>query len=161
LWVRVPGKEEIMSPRKSVERSVRRSRQWSSLVCAASLESLETRRLLASIVVNTTLDETIANSTISLREAVAQAQANAGDLTITAGRDSSQGGAILNAGTLALSNDVTLSENNVIAALGPNGSGSSPGVNGGNADGGAIYSTGTLGMANSSITLNSATAGNG
>src|SRR5437016_1267861 len=78
LW-----KEEIMSRRKLLKRSVRRSPQWSSLICAARIESLETRRLLASIVVNTTLDETIANSTTSLREAVAQAQANAGDDTIT------------------------------------------------------------------------------
>ena len=47
-----------------------------------ALELLEVRRLMA-IVVNTTLDETVANATTSLREAVAQADANPGDDTIT------------------------------------------------------------------------------
>src|SRR4051812_29164358 len=48
----------------------------------AVIEQLETRRLLA-IVVNTTADEIAANSTTSLREALAQAAANAGDDIIT------------------------------------------------------------------------------
>src|SRR5262245_50280408 len=47
-----------------------------------TLESLEARRLLA-IVVNTTVDESVVNATISLREAIAQAAANPGDDLIT------------------------------------------------------------------------------
>jgi CSLREA domain-containing protein len=52
---------------------------------AALCELLELRRLLngTSIVVNTTADETVANSTTSLREAIALAIATPGDDTIT------------------------------------------------------------------------------
>ena len=55
-----------------------------SVRSAAFIESLEFRRLLnAAIVVNTTDDETIVNSTTSLREAITIAETNAGDDTIT------------------------------------------------------------------------------
>src|SRR5439155_18370926 len=40
-----------------------------------TVEALEVRRLLSSVVVNTLADETIANSTRSLREAIASAVA--------------------------------------------------------------------------------------
>src|SRR5690349_5117239 len=44
-----------------------------------TIESLESRRLLANILVTTATDETLANGQTSLREAVTQAQTNAGD----------------------------------------------------------------------------------
>src|SRR5437867_3502240 len=71
-----------MLQRESRKRYPGRSRLPWAIAFPAQVESLETRRLLA-IVVNTTLDETVANSTTSLREAIAQAQSNAGDDTIT------------------------------------------------------------------------------
>src|SRR5687768_15402271 len=61
-------------------RAIRRAR--GAEVSVQKIEWLETRRLFA-IVVNTTLDESVANATTSLREAIAQAAANAGDDVIT------------------------------------------------------------------------------
>src|SRR5262245_1123943 len=67
---------------------VRRARREESMKStrpatrSRALEPLETRRLLA-IVVNTTADEIAANSTTSLREAINQANASAGDDVIT------------------------------------------------------------------------------
>lgn len=81
-------------------------------------------------------------------------------LTLTNGRHASMGGAIHNAGTLAISN-VLVTNSNVVGANGTSGAGATPGGSAGTVWGGAIYSSGALTLTNATVNNNAATAGNG
>src|SRR5215207_6828909 len=74
------------SRRSRVSQSGQRGRGRGRLICRAvgGVEALEPRRLLANIVVDTAVDESIAdNPTTSLREAIAQAALLGSDDVIT------------------------------------------------------------------------------
>jgi hypothetical protein len=77
----MPARIASRPPRAIAARRQARNRHRGVVDLATNVfvESLEERRLLANILVNTALDESLANSTTSLREAITQAQANGGD----------------------------------------------------------------------------------
>ena len=134
----------------------------------AAVQVLEVRRLLSTVIVNTLADETVANSTTSLREAIQLA--GAGDTvsfaaaltgTITLG-----GSELVIAKNLALAGPgaktITISGNNAsrVLRIGAGATVSISGLTlrdgGGESEGGGIYNAGSLTLNNCVVANNTA-----
>ena len=137
-----------------------------------AVEALEDRAVPASLVVNTVADNLVADNFLSLREAVAFANANPGEDAITFASDVAGGTITLTLGELTLTDaarttidggtaGVTLDGNNASRIVAVNGGAQAALANltltRGRADnGGGIYNSGTLTVTSSTLADNSA-----